>query len=260
MMQLEIDVMLDYELPAPADVLLQIEVAQMADQRLIGDKLTVNSPEALRPVPGEESIGQRTWALAAGPFHTTYSALVEIDRPVVDISGLAANDPRTLPGLVIPYLLPSRYIESERFEAFVERQFADHDGGAKILAMQDWIAANLDYVSGSSNGDTTAAVTFVQRQGVCRDYAHLMAAFARAAKIPARMVSAYAPDVTPQDFHAVVDVWLGDGWHLVDATGMARSDDIARVAVGRDAADIAFMTVFGTCEMRAQSVKVARLS
>jgi hypothetical protein len=49
-MQFEIDVMLDYQLAEPADVLLQIEVAQMADQRLIGDLLTISSPEPLRPV------------------------------------------------------------------------------------------------------------------------------------------------------------------------------------------------------------------
>ncbi|MBB5684038.1 transglutaminase-like domain-containing protein [Sphingobium boeckii] len=257
-MQLEIDVMLDYQFAEAADVLLQIEVAQMADQRLIGDKLTVSSPEKLRPVAGEESIGQRTWAVGQGTFHAVYSALVDIDRPLIALDGLEAADPRDLPSLVLPYIMPSRYVEADRFEPFVESRFGDAMGGQKIMAMLDWMNREMAYVPGSSDSETSAMATFVQRQGVCRDYAHLLIALARAARIPARMVSAYAPDVTPQDFHAVVEIWLADGWHLVDPTNMALPGEIARIATGRDATDIAFMTIFGTAEMMAQSVNVKR--
>ncbi len=258
-MRVEIDVVLDYDLPEPHDVLLQVEVAQMADQRIIGDKLTVSSPERLRPVEGNEAVGQRTWAAGVGQFHAHYSAIVEIDRVVTAIEGLSAADARDLPALVVPYLLPSRYCESDKFEAFVADEFGQTVGGNKIMAMRDWVAGHLSYVSGASNGDTTASDTFVQRQGVCRDYAHLLTSFARASAIPARIVSAYAPNVTPPDFHAVVEVWLEDAWHLVDATGMAKAEEIVRIAVGRDATDIAFMTVFGTATFRNQSVLVTRL-
>jgi transglutaminase-like putative cysteine protease len=257
-MRIEIDVVLDYDLPEPHDVLLQVEVAQMADQRIIGDKLTVSSPERLRPVEGNEAVGQRTWAAGVGQFHAHYGAIVEIDRAVVSLESLSAADPRDLPAAVVPYLLPSRYCESDKFEALVETEFGDLSGGAKIAAMRDWVASHIAYMPGASNSDTSASDTFVQRQGVCRDYAHLLTSFARAAAIPARVVSAYAPDVTPPDFHAVVEVWLGGAWHLVDATGMAAPEDIVRIAVGRDATDIAFMTVFGTATLRNQTVRVTR--
>ena len=259
-MQLEIDVMLDYQFPEAADVLLQIEVAQMADQRLIGDKLTVSSPEKLRPVAGEEAIGQRTWAVGQGIFHATYSALIEIDRLLIALDGLDAAQPHDLPALVLPYIMPSRYVEADRFEAFVESRFGAYQGGDKILAMMEWMDREMAYVSGSSDSETSAMATFVQREGVCRDYAHLMIGMARAARIPARMVSAYAPDVTPQDFHAVVELWLADGWHLVDPTRMAQPGEIARIATGRDATDIAFMTIFGTAVMMDQSVRVSRVN
>ena len=165
----------------------------------------------------------------------------------------AISPPRALPALTIPYLLPSRYCEAEKFESFVRKQFGDAEGGAKVGAITDWVRGNIDYESGSSGGDTTAMTTFVERRGVCRDFAHLVVALARAGGIPARCVSAYAPGVDPPDFHAVAEVWLADGWHLVDATGMASCGDLARVAVGRDATDIAFMTVFGTATMNAQN-------
>jgi hypothetical protein len=155
--------------------------------------------------------------------------------------------------------LPSRYCESDRFEGFVHSEFAGLEGGALASAIGTWVHENLTYASGSSSGVTTAMMTFADRRGVCRDYAHLLVALARAGSIPARCVSAYAPGVDPPDFHAVAELWLAGDWHLIDATGMACCDEIARVAVGRDATDIAFMTVFGTATMYAQTVKVTRL-
>jgi transglutaminase-like putative cysteine protease len=257
-MQIQIDVRLDYFVPEPCNVLLQIEAAAMADQYLVEHSLSVSSAKALAATEGEESIGQRTWADAQGVFVAEYHAIVDVTRTPPELATLKADDPRDLPALVVPYVLPSRYCESDEFEAFVQREFSKAKGGAKIEAMLEWMRVHLDYVSGVSNGDTTAVHTFVQRRGVCRDFAHLLASFARAATIPARLVSAYAPDVDPPDFHAVVEVWLEGSWHLVDATGMARPSEIVRIGVGRDATDIAFMTVFGMAEMREQSVRVAR--
>ena len=91
---------------------------------------------------------------------------------------------------------------------------------------------------------------------MCRDYAHVMITLVRAAGIPARMASVYALGVKPQDFHAVAEVYLGDTWHLVDPTGMAVAGSMARIGVGRDAADIAFMTSFGDAAMNHLSVAV----
>jgi transglutaminase-like putative cysteine protease len=177
--------------------------------------------------------------------------------PVLDTLPIAER--RGLPSSVIPYLWPSRYCESDRFEAFVESRFGAIDGGARIAAMADWIHRRLEYRRGSSDAATTAVDAFVSRQGVCRDFAHLLASFARASGIPARLVSAYALGVEPPDFHALVEVWLGTGWHLVDATRLAEADGIVRICVGRDATDIAFMTIFGAAELVDQSVSVSRL-
>ena len=89
---------------------------------------------------------------------------------------------------------------------------------------------------------------------------------ARAAGIPARFVSCYAPRVTPQDFHAVAEVFLSDptaegggAWHLIDATGMANPDEIVKIGVGRDAADVSFMTSFGMTEFLDKTVSVTQL-
>jgi len=257
--EIEIEIVLDYQIGEACDVLLQVEVAQMADQRIVGDRLTVTSPEPLRPVPGLDGIGQRSWARGQGVFLTNYSAIVAVDRPAVDLATLVEIPARRLPGEAAPYLLPSRYVEADRFETFVGSRFGHLAGGPKLVAMLDWFGAEMAYVIGSSDGDTGAAQTFVKRQGVCRDYAHLFAAFARAAHIPARVASVYAPNVLPSDFHAVVELFLSDAWHLVDPTGMADPQEMVRIGVGRDATDIAFMTVLGSAQLMDQRVEVNRV-
>lgn len=255
-MRIAIDVTLDYTIDGAADVLLLVEAAKSGDQRLDMQDLRVYCDAPLRAVPGEDGIGQRCWGHGNGAWHAEYRALVEVTRTGVDLSDLPATPMRALDGHLIPYLLPSRYCQSDRFEGFVRRQFAGLEGGALAVAMTDWVADSLDYGWTMSSATTTALDTFASRSGVCRDYAHLLVTLARAGGIPARCVSAYAPRVEPPDFHAVAELWLAGAWHLVDATRMAGCDEIARVCVGRDASDIAFMTVFGITEMRRQSVRV----
>ena len=258
-MRLNIQVELDYAFAEPTDILLAIEVAPLPDQRLIEDLLTVGGAIGpLRPIAGEEGVGRRTWLRAQGPLQARYTASIEVEHKLPDLAALAASPLPSLPAGVVPYLWPSRYCEADRFEAFVEQRFGTLAGGAKVAAMAAWIRAEMAYVPGASNTATTATDAFVSRQGVCRDYAHLLAAFARAASIPARMVSAYAWRLDPPDFHALVEVWLDGGWQLVDATGLAPLDGLARIAVGRDATDIAFMTSFGPAQLIAQSVSVSR--
>jgi transglutaminase-like putative cysteine protease len=258
-MRLRIEVDLDYHFPEAADVLLAIEVAQLADQVLSEDLLKVAACGPLRPIGAEDGIGRRTWMRALGHCRATYRATLAVDRPGIAIGGLPASLLPDLPPEVVPYLWPSRYCESDRFEAFVEKTFGALDGGAKVEAMAEWIRREMDYVIGSSDASTTAVDAFLSRRGVCRDFAHLLASFTRAAGIPARLVSAYAWGLKLPDFHAVVEVWLDGAWHLVDATGLAPIGGLVRICVGRDATDIAFMTIFGTGEMRAQSIQVTRL-
>jgi transglutaminase-like putative cysteine protease len=258
-MRLNIEVDLDYHFPDATDVLLAVEVAQLPDQVLIEDLLTVNGSGPLRPIPGEDNTGRRTWLRAEGHCRVSYRAAIDVDRRAAAIEALPIVPPRALPAEVVPYLWPSRYCEADRFEAFVERTFGKIEGGAKAAAMAGWIGREVDYVIGSSDATTTAVDAFVSRRGVCRDFAHLMASFARAAGIPARLVSAYAYGLKLPDFHAVVEVWLDGAWHLVDATGLAPLTGLARICIGRDATDIAFMTIFGRGTMHAQSVQVTRL-
>jgi transglutaminase-like putative cysteine protease len=243
----------------PADVLLAIEAAPTCEQHLLDDRLTVNTSSPLTTVPGDDGVGRRTWIEADKEFRAEYHGTFIIEREAEPLPGLALTPRRLLPADVIPYLWPSRFCQSDRFTSFVAQRFGHLEGGACVDAMARWIRENIEYRVGSSNQQTSAVDTFIAREGVCRDYSHVMAAFTRAAGIPARLVSAYAWQLDPPDFHAVVDVWLDGRWRLVDASGLAPIEGLVRIAVGRDATDISFMTIFGSAELVEQQVRVARL-
>jgi len=257
--RLSIDALLDYRLGAPADLLMALEAAQTVDQILIEDRLVVDGVDRLVPICGEESLGRRTWARGAERVTARYTATLDVDRPLLRLQGLAEVDKLALPALVVPYLFPSRYCEADKFRALVQAEFCHRAGGAKVHAIAEWIRGHIRYQAGVSSVETSAADTYLARAGVCRDFAHLLAAMVRAADIPARVVAAYAWQLEPQDFHAVVEVWLDGAWHLVDATGLAPCDGIVRIGVGRDATDISFLTIFGDAELIEQRVTVERL-
>ncbi|MDF2494312.1 transglutaminase family protein [Sphingomonas sp.] len=258
-MRLSIDVHLDYGFPEPADVLFQVEAAATADQWIERESLVIHSDHPIRALPGEEGIGQRCWARGDQRLVVDYQAIVAIYRPRIDLAALPETPVRALPAEAVRYLLPSRYIESDRFENFVRDTFAGLSGGALAAALVDWVRGHMTYSNAVSNGRSSALTTFAERRGVCRDYAHLLVALARACEIPARCVGAYAPGVDPPDFHAVAELWLDGGWRLVDATGMASGDDLVRVGVGLDATEIAFMTIFGVATLQRQTVCVRRI-
>ncbi|MFS4437109.1 transglutaminase-like domain-containing protein [Paracoccaceae bacterium GXU_MW_L88] len=255
-MTISLDIKLDYTLPEPTTILLMIEAADYAGQKVVSSDIEgLDGAEPRAPASG---VGLAQLVERGARLDVRYRAEVAVTRTTADLTQLAALSIRDLPEDVLPYLLPSRYCQSDQLGTLTQNKFGGFDGGEKILAIRDWIAANIAYVSGASTGTTTALDSYISRQGVCRDYAHLMIALARAADIPARMVSVYGPDVDPPDFHAVAEVYLQGGWHLVDATGMATPDEMVVVTTGRDAADIAFMTSFGVAELVEQSVGVRR--
>jgi transglutaminase-like putative cysteine protease len=236
--------------------LLQIEAVKDATQTVTTERLHIPNTPDLRRISGESDIGQRIWLQAGETFVCEYDATVLVQRPVVDLNDLNRTPIIDLPGDVTPYLMASRYCHPEQFYDFVGADLGHLVGGAFIKAASDWINANFAYDSFVSHAGTTAFDSFTARRGVCRDYAHVLIAMARARAIPARIVSCYAPNVTPQDFHAVAEVYLDGAWHLVDATGMASPQDIVRIGVGRDAADVSFMTSYGLMELKNQTVQV----
>lgn len=259
-MLLNVTACLVYSATQACDALLQIEPSTNGGQRCGDTRFSLLSGSKVRQLEGEDAIGLRRWVAIGAQLDCYFETQVEVNRPSIDLAQLQDTPRYQLPASVIQYLMPSRYCQSDLFLDFTAIQFEGLTGGARVLSMNDWVASNFTYDIFSSNPGTTATESFAALRGVCRDYAHVLIAMIRAVGIPARFVSVYAPDVKPQDFHAVVEVFLEGDWRLVDPTGMAQPTEIVRICVGRDAADASFLTSYGVLNLQEQSVQVQRVT
>lgn len=145
----------------------------------------------------------------------------------------------------IVFLRPSRYAESDSLGPTAVREFAGLTPTELLYGISSWVGQHLQYVPGSSLPTDGAVRTLLARQGVCRDYAHLVVALLRSMNVPARVVSVYAPGLDPMDFHAVAEAVIDGQWCVVDATALAPRSSLVRIASGRDASDTAFLTTHG---------------
>ena len=160
------------------------------------------------------------------------------------------------------YLLPSRYCQSDQMHAFVQAEFARFtDPFERAQAISDWVNRHMTFKPGTTTWQTSASECLASRVGVCRDFAHLMVALCRACNLPARYVTGvdYGCHVGPSDFHAFVEVLIKDTWLTFDPTGLCPRTGLMRIGTGRDAADVAFCSIFGTARMVSMKVEVAAL-
>jgi transglutaminase-like putative cysteine protease len=253
---LSIEVDLEYQCENPSNFLLQIEAANMDQQSVIDTALHVSPEQSVDRSRSDEGIGERIWLQARDRFKCQYRAKIKLSREPIDLETLKDSPLHEIRGEVTKYLMPSRYCHLDKFDNAIPKHLHGLSGGKLVVALSEWIKNEFDYVMGVSDVLTTAHDTLSIRQGVCRDYAQVMIAMLRVLGIPARMVSAYAPNVAPQDFHALVDVYLDGAWHLVDPTGMSTPDEVVIIGVGRDAADVSFLTAYGFLTMINQRVCV----
>jgi len=253
-----IDVVLDYQVAAPAHLVFNLEAARGRSQTVVSESLAIDPPVDLQAFCDEAS-GNRFVRFDAqpGPLQLRYRASVQrsaLAQPA-ELPEVPVNQ---VPSEILHYLMPSRYCESDVMSRAAQQLFGDLPPGiGRVQAVADWIHESITYQPGSSDSTTTAREVFVQRSGVCRDFAHLGITLCRALNIPARLVVGYVYfDEPPQDFHAVFEAWLGGRWVLFDPTRMAPIDRLVRVGTGRDAKDVAFCTIFGAVSMTGKSIGV----
>lgn len=258
-MRFQIQAELTYDFAEPCEVLLLLEAAHGPDQTVLDEQLSGTPPLDLIRLDDAAGGERRAVFTAHGRVAIRYDAQVGVQARDAGLKGVRANTIRELPVEALRYLRASRYCPSDRFEGFVEREFGSLAGGDKVAQIMTWIAEHVDYRCGVSDSASTALDTFVDRAGVCRDFAHLAITLCRAADIPARAVSAYAWKLEPPDLHAVAEVYLDGRWRLVDPTGLAPVEGLVRVATGADATDIAFMTIFGRAELVSQAFAIQKV-
>lgn len=233
-MQRDVTAHLSLTVRSAATLVLEVAVALAHDPREALAVTLDGAPVTVRELAGPHGTRLHVVDAAPGTLVVDYRATVH---------GTGAAVPGGEEADRLAYLRPSRYCESDTLAPTARAQFAGLHGVDLLAAVSSWVGTQLAYVPGSSLPTDGATRTLLARQGVCRDYAHLVVALLRALDVPARVVAVYAPGLAPMDFHAVAEAWVDDAWRVVDATTLAPRGSLVRVATGRDASDTAFLTV-----------------
>jgi transglutaminase-like putative cysteine protease len=200
--------------------------------------------------------------LPAGESIASYYAVVDVPDEL-DAADPSAklNLPEQLPHDTLLYTLPSRYCQSDLLSDAAWDLFGTYERDFDmVVRIQDWVWNHLEYRTGSTASWWTAKDSFENGYGVCRDFAHLLVTLCRAMNIPARYISGYLPDLdvpplpTPMDFHAFVEVYIGDRWWTFDPRHNERRKGHIPIGRGRDATDLAMVTSFGSPWLRRLTV------
>jgi transglutaminase-like putative cysteine protease len=267
MVRLELRIELSYEIldAEGADIIFNIHAAQTPCQILEQERLEMNQP--LTPeLSTDLATATRFMRVHAerGPLKVGYEAVVRIEHHRAEPDTLAEVPVRHLPLEVMPYVYPSRYCQSDRLLKLAFNEFGGlWQGYSRVLAIQHWVQQHVTFTSNVSDSTTSAVDTLIEQVGVCRDFTHLMIALCRSLNIPARIATGtdYGADpaLGPPDFHAYAEVFLGDRWYLFDPSGIAIPMGFLRLGTGRDAADVAFATLFGAVRAFAPVVRIRAL-
>jgi transglutaminase-like putative cysteine protease len=165
-----------------------------------------------------------------------------------------------LPVDVLHYLLPSRYCQSDKLGSIASSIIGTTPHNHhQITRIRNWVHENIAYERGSSDSSTSALETVNTHRGVCRDFAHLGIALCRAINVPARMVVGFVHQLDPMDLHAWFEAYIGGRWYTFDATEDKPGGGRIVVAYGRDAADVALVSLFGKFNCTTMKVTVEQV-
>ena len=258
-MKFEVKANLQYYIHSPSTLIINVHALRTPHQSVLQETFTIAPYFKVEELIS--SHGENRFIRIEIPFETevnmSYSATFDNSFKLTDHKRQVQVPVSQLNPDVFPYLYPSRYCQSDKLFRLANNKFGNIENPyLKVTALTDWIYNNVEYLSGSTDWQTSAYDTVTERAGVCRDFAHLGIALCRALTIPARYFTGYAYQLQPPDFHGCFEAYLGGEWVIFDATKLAPLNGMVKIATGRDAADTAIANIFGKVTCNAISVAV----
>lgn len=253
MIKIKLGIELRYDIAPPgSDLIFNIHAAHTRQQVITQESLQIS--QALIPqIHTDTATSNRYLRLSAapGPLTVRYGATVALHHHMAQPEQISEIPVARLPMDVMGYVYPSRYCQSDQLHRLAVAEFGHlWQGYSRVQAIQEWVQRRVKFTNNASNSNTSALETLRDGVGICRDFAHLMIALCRAVNIPARFTTGIDygadPALGPTDFHAYVEVYLGHRWYIFDPSGTAIPMGFVRFGTGRDAADVAYATIFGT--------------
>jgi transglutaminase-like putative cysteine protease len=249
-MRFRIKADLFYDVYASSTCIFNIEpLENVNNQKIISESLEIvpNLPFKQFSLPDSKIRFITVQANEFVPFKISYQGEVEVKFKIINKEKLYKNTSIfELDNKIIPYLSPSRLCPSDKLMKLAFKLFGYLPTDIeKAVAVNDWIFNNVDYVAGTTDASTSAYDTLNQREGVCKDFAHLGIALCRALYIPARYFTCYATNINPPDIHACFEVYIGGQWILFDPTRLSNLSSLVKIAHGKDGSDVAVANLFG---------------
>jgi len=253
-MKIRVGYELIYDCPAPTPMMLMLNIHySRASDIVVPDHLTTQ-PSV--PITAYRD-GFGNWCsrivAPAGRIRIAGTGVVR-DSGVPDVVAADAIQHRVqdLPEESLVFLLGSRYCETDRLSEVAWQLFGKSPPGwARVQAICDFVNQQIVFNYADARLTRTAYEAYVERKGVCRDYAHLAVTFCRCMNIPARYCTGYLGDIGmpppygPMDFAGWFEAYLGGAWHTFDARNNMPRIGRVLIARGRDATDVAISNTFG---------------
>jgi len=261
-MKLGVSCNLHFQLDAPTVLILMLRPLNGVQQWITKSSYVVEPDVPI--IESKDNYGNSCQRLVAPPgeFIINTSAEVITTEYIDSAPGAHFIEIQNLPYQILPYLLPSRYCESDRFGDLAREIVSDAlPGYDQVGKITDWVRRSIQYIPGSSDLPLSAIEVHNHGYGVCRDLAQLAIALCRSISIPARLVVGYLYQLEPMDLHAWFEAYIGDRWYAFDATqGDLRGGRVI-IAFGRDAADVSIYHQFGLgCILKGMDVQVNLLN
>ena len=243
-----------YDFPQPTPMILVLGAHfTRAPDIIVPDQLTISPPTPITSY--RDTFGNWCSRLVAPQGRIRLSA-----NGLIQDSGLPETvDPsavqhlvQDLPSETLSFLLGSRYCEADRLSDIAWKLF-EHTppGWARVQAICDYVHNHIQFGYQYARPTKSAWEAYNERQGVCRDFAHLALTLCRCMNIPARYCAGYLGDIgvppaaEPMDFAGWFEAYLGGAWRTFDPRNNARRIGRVLIGVGRDAADVPISHTFG---------------
>ena len=198
---------------------------------------------------------------------SSHAIVYDTGRPDPVCADAVQHAVQDLPEETLLFLLGSRYCETDRLSDIAWSLFGGSPlGWGRVQAICDFVHDHIEFGYQHSRPTKTAWEAYHERAGVCRDFAHLAVTFCRCMNIPARYCTGYLGDIgvpalnAPMDFSAWFEAYVGGRWHVFDARFNTPRIGRVLMARGRDAADVAIMTTFGTSALKSFKVSADEIA
>jgi transglutaminase-like putative cysteine protease len=242
----------DFPQPTPMITVLGVHFSRASDV-IVPDHLMAEP--AVPITPYRDSFGNWCSRLVApaGRFRLWANGIVnDTGLPDVTASWAMPHAVQDLPAETLTYLLGSRYCETDRLTDTAWSLFDKQpQGWRQVQAICDFVHNHINFGYEHARATKTAWEVFNERQGVCRDFAHLAIALCRCMNIPARYCTGYLGDIGMpppygvMDFAGWFEAYLGGRWYTFDPRNNMPRIGRVLIAQGRDAADVPITHTFG---------------